>query len=75
MVELLSVKVKPNEVDKLAQECIQELTKDGKITKSKFYSINTLQAFNYFQFKLNKDEFVKGLAKNFTLRSIMVPFN
>ena len=37
MVELLNVKVKPNEVDKLTQECIQELTKDGKITKSNFF--------------------------------------
>jgi hypothetical protein len=60
MVELLSIKVKPYNtqvIDKLTQECFQELAKDGKITKSIFA----------FCFTDNSRESVQGYSSNYSV--------
>jgi Ca2+-binding EF-hand superfamily protein len=81
MIDMLGANKQKADYDGLVNECFRDLdiSGDASITKGNHFCfcflLNSKITINFLFYLFNSDEFIQGLLKNYSLRSVMSPFN
>ena len=78
MLDLLGSENTKSETDAIAENCFQtlDISQDGKISRGKFSNPRLFLFKEKVNIFLNfLEEFIEGLLSNYSLRSLMSPFN